>query len=70
MQYKILILRIFCLESHVTHSKLSEYKLTAIVLDICLRILFITSGIKKDEIYKRSFLELSFATKSLDPLAY
>jgi hypothetical protein len=37
-------------------------------LDIRLRILFIPSGIKKDELYNRSFLELSFATKSLDAI--
>jgi len=43
----------------------SEYKLTAIVLDIAGHRLFKPVGIKKDEIDKRSFLNLSFANKGL-----
>jgi hypothetical protein len=54
------------LVSHVINPNSNEYKLTAIVLDIAGRRLFKPVGIKKDEIDKRSFLNLSIANKGLD----
>ena len=55
-----------CLENHATNPNSNEYKLTAIVLDIVGHRFFLKPvGIKKGEIDKRSFLQLSFAHKDL-----
>jgi hypothetical protein len=55
-----------CLVNHVTNPNSNEYKPTSIVLDIAAHRIFKPVGIKKDEIDKRSFLKLSFASKDLD----
>jgi hypothetical protein len=55
-----------CLVNHVTNPNSNEYKLTAIVLDIAGHKLFKPVSIKKDEIDKRSFLKLPFASKGFD----
>ena len=55
-----------CLESHATILISNEYRLTAVVLDIALHILFKPVGTDKDEIDKLTFLILSFANKGLD----
>ena len=57
-----------CFENHVTNLHATEYKLTAIVLDVAHHRLFKPVGIKKDEIDKRSFLKLSFANNDLDAI--
>jgi len=55
-----------CLESHFTNLISNEYKITAVVLDIALHILFKPVGTDKDEIDKLTFLILSFSKKGLD----
>jgi hypothetical protein len=55
-----------CLVSNVANPNSSEYKLTEIVLDSAVHRLVKPVDIKKDEIDKRSFLKMSFASKGLD----
>jgi hypothetical protein len=55
-------------QNNVTNPNSNEYKLTAIVLDIAGHRLFKPVGIKKDEIDKRSFLKLLFATSRREVL--
>ena len=55
-----------CLVSHVTNPNSNEYKFSSIVLDVAGHRLFKPVCIKKDEIDKRYFIQLSFPNKNID----